>query len=141
MKYLAIFAVLLGVVILANNTRKNDVSEIEYASQKKQMGEVEVEVLPLQLYSGAPVVFELSLDTHSVDLDYDFRKISNLKDNFGNNYNVVEWGGGSGGHHLKGELTFEKLKGNVGSIVLNLDSIGGIKEKFKWQIGGDENEI
>src|SRR3989338_3855100 len=110
MKYIAIFAVLLGVVILANNTRKNDVSEIEYASQKKQMGEVEVEVLPLQLYSGAPVVFELSLDTHSVDLDYDFRKISNLK-------------------------------GNVGSIVLDLDSIGGIKEKFKWQIGGDENEI
>jgi hypothetical protein len=104
------------------------------ASQTKTMGSVEVEVTPASIVSGKGIVFELSLDTHSVELNYDYTQIAVLTDDRGNSYQPTQWNGGSSGHHLQGELIFEPLSENPNQLTLTLEGIDNKSEAFTWQL-------
>ena len=103
------------------------------ASQTKTMGTVEVEVTPISVVSEKDTVFELSLDTHSVELNYDYTQIATLTDDHGNSYKPTQWTGGNSGHHLEGELLFPPFPENPKQLTLTLDGVDNKSEAFTWQ--------
>ncbi len=74
-----------------------------------RQGAVEVRVTPLNLDSndGDTLDFEVSMNTHSVDLSMDLVALSVLETDGGAVLSPSSWSGGSG-HHVKGVLTFAR---------------------------------
>ena len=103
-------------------------------SQLKSMGAVEVEVTPVSVEPGSNMIFDISLNTHSVELDYDYTEIASLEDNLGNKYKALEWTGEKGGHHLSGTLSFEAVGENAENVVLTISGIDGQNAAFKWEL-------
>jgi hypothetical protein len=104
------------------------------APQTLSFGAVEAEVTPKQVTPSLPIIFSVSLNTHSVELDFDLPQITELKDDQGNIYQAKEWTGGQSGHHLSGDLTFENLKPEVKELKLTINSIDQIIESFVWNL-------
>ncbi len=104
--------------------------------QTSSQNNVTVDVTPSNFRFGKEVEFEVSLNTHSVDLGFDLTQISTLSDNLGNNYAPVAWNGSPpGGHHRNGTLTFPKLDENAESMVLVMKGIADVPErKFEWSL-------
>lgn len=103
-------------------------------SQADSRGDVTVEVTPVTLEKGNEAVFKLTLDTHTVELNYDLLKVAKLTDDKGKTYSPVLWSGGSGGHHLSGELRFPPLLDESTSVTLQLFGIDGIDRTFRFPI-------
>lgn len=77
--------------------------------------------------------FEVSLNTHSVALDYDLTNLSVLKDSRGNVYKPLSWTGGSGGHHVSGVLQFPKGAA-AGTLELLIKDVGDVPlRSFKFE--------
>lgn len=102
--------------------------------QTKTMGAVEVEVKPVSVASGKEVIFEVSMNTHSVELNYDYTKIAALTDDRSNSYKPIKWVGGNSGHHLEGELYFDALPQNPKELTFTLKGIDNKVESFSWQL-------
>ena len=109
-----------------------------FEAQTSDKNMVRVDVKPVQLTAGEKVIFQVSLNTHSVDLIYDMEEACILQDNEGRVYKVSKWKGSSpGGHHRRGTLEFPKLEGNPRSIKLIMKGIAEVPERsFEWKIGG-----
>jgi YHS domain-containing protein len=105
--------------------------------QTSDENSVRVDVKPVALIAGKPAVFEIRLNTHSVNLNYDMLEVSTLQDSEGKIYKAVEWKGSPlGGHHRRGILEFPKLGGIPQSVKLILRRIAGVSERsFEWKIG------
>lgn len=115
--------------------------KIVFQSQTKPFGAVQVEIIPIQLQSEKETIFSMSINTHSVDLGFNYLEIAHLTDELGNSYKALSWSGGNGGHHLRGELTFEPLGKSARKVTLGLSGIDGVTETFSWdlakyQLGG-----
>lgn len=102
------------------------------ASQTKTMGVVEVEITPVTVAQGKQIVFDVAMNNHSIDLDYDLTKIATLTDDHNNTYRAPNWSGNRGGHHIKGQLTFESLKEQNGSLNLSLNGIDNQNASFTF---------
>ncbi len=132
-----------GVVVVARNTRSEKTPEPQpieqnvqknFSAKSDSQGEVAVEVTPKILEVGKEAIFQVTLNTHSVELDKDLSKISKLKDDLGNEYVPVSWSGGTGGHHLSGDLTFPKIASQAKSVTLTVSEIGGFERTFQWEL-------
>lgn len=106
----------------------------EYSRQTKTAGAVTVEVAPKEIAPGGKMVFTLTLDTHSIDLNYDFLDMAVVIDNKGIIYKPESWTGGNGGHHLSGDLVFGELSKKATHIGLNLTGIDGQNVSFDWSL-------
>lgn len=119
---------------IRNDIEKPGIVE-RYEKQVSDLASVTVEVQPKQLAINEPQTsFSVVFTTHSVELAYDFVKIISLSDNLGNKYKANSWSGGSGGHHLDGELVFPAINPNAKSITLTIQDIAGIDRTFNWQL-------
>jgi hypothetical protein len=96
---------------------------------------VTVEVTPAGGTSNT-LIFDVSMNTHSVELGYDMTKIATLTDDQGRSYPAKSWNGAAGGHHREGSLTFEVPAGAAPkALELNLAGIGGAPSRlFKWGV-------
>ena len=108
--------------------------ESGFLPQIKTMGAVEVEISPISIKSGENTVFELSMNTHSVELSYDYIQIATLTDESGNDYKPTEWTGGNSGHHLSGELIFPTLSSTPKQLTLTLEGVDNETEDFRWKL-------
>lgn|SRR3989344_5841516 len=131
--------ILAGVWVWNNRVESNQVprSQIQqkqFTKQSDDQGEIIVGVMPVSLESGKEVKFEVIIDTHSKELDFDLLKLAVLNDGEGNSLKPLSWNGGSGGHHLKGELIFPKISGGTKAVKLTIAAIEGIDRKFKWNL-------
>jgi len=106
----------------------------KFAIQSKTMGAVEIEAKPVSLETGKDFVFEISINTHSVELNYDYTQIATLTDDLGNSYKPTKWTGGSSGHHVSGQLIFTPLTGNPKELTLTLSGVDNKTEDFNWQL-------
>jgi rhodanese-related sulfurtransferase len=102
-------------------------------------GGVTVQITPPGT-AGDELVFSVSLNTHSVDLTYDFRALATLRDDQGHAYAAAGWDGGSGGHHLTGKLVFSNnppvTKPGAKWVELELKDIAGVSVRtFRWDVG------
>lgn len=127
---LVLIFVITGVFLFINKL----LGEKKINPQTKTFGRVDVVVTPKQVSTSKPVVFELSLNNHAINLDYNFRDIVKLTDIKGNTYKAISWTGGSGGHHVDGEISFEPLKKNARNINLSLQGIDGVTDSFSFSI-------
>lgn len=105
-----------------------------FASQTDSQAEVTMEVTPKSLEVDKEAVFQVTLNTHSVELDKDLAQISILMDDKGVKYQAVSWAGGTGGHHLSGDLTFPKISDRATSVELKISGIGGVERIFRWTL-------
>jgi hypothetical protein len=99
---------------------------------------VTVEVTPLNLAdkSAATLNFTVVLNTHSVDLSYDYTSIASLNNDVGDKVQAIKWDGPtSGGHHVSGTLSFPALKNRGQTLTVSLSGIAGVPErKFTWKV-------
>ena len=120
------FLAVLSVVSYANAFR----------SIASRSNGVTVDVKPMQFAAGKPARFEVSMNTHSVDLGVDLIAVSTLTDDQGKEYRPVSWDGpGPGGHHRSGVLEFPVLEGTPRSVTLVIRDIAKVPERvFQWDL-------
>lgn len=99
-------------------------------------GAVTFEVKPLNLGSGASTLdFDVTMNTHSVDLSFDLKSMSVLKMDTGAEIAPSAYQGGSG-HHVEGKLSFpaDKLAG-AKMLTLIIRNVAGVAERtFTWNL-------
>ncbi len=96
----------------------------KYQTITKDKAKVTVDVAPKQLGTREEKnIFTVNLNTHSVELDFDFTEIMILKDDLGNSYKAIEWTGNSGWHHVSGDIIFPQINQQAKSIELQLSGI------------------
>lgn len=97
---------------------------------------VSVKVKPVEFSFNKPVKFEITVETHAVDLNFDITKISYLEDDKGNIYNPLKWDGTPpGGHHRSGILSFPDYAQKTKLIKLTLKGISRVPERvFIWEL-------
>ena len=110
-------------------------SEPNLETLTNEEGDVVVIVTPKALVQDS-WSFEVVLDTHSVDLDYDLRSLSFLVDQKGREYKAVLWEGDPPeGHHRKGILKFKPLSPTPAAFMLKVRNVGSVGERsFEWQL-------
>lgn len=106
----------------------------QFEKQTDEQAEVSVEVTPVSLQSGQEIKFSIAMDTHTVELNFDLLKVSKLITNTGKTLTPLSWSGGSGGHHLRGELIFPAVDKNTESVELILSDISNTERRFKWKL-------
>ena len=122
--------------ILKSPTRANSESTKKLWELKSdERGAVAISVTPLELSSTAPEwKFDVTLNTHSVELDWDMVKTATLVDDGGNSYKPQKWDGALGGHHREGVLIFAPIVPTPTSVELKI--AGGVEpvKNFAWNI-------
>ncbi len=89
--------------------------------------------------TGDSIVFDVFMDTHSVNLDsYDLKKLTVLRDDHGSEYQPILWSSAPGGHHRSGKLSFplptSVSQGTAKYVELSIRDIAGVKERvLKWE--------
>ena len=76
--------------------------------------------------------FDISMNTHLVELSHDLTKSTVLIDDKGKEYKPIAWGGPDGGHHRVGVLIFNAIQPMPKSIKLKISGIGGVVRTFVW---------
>lgn len=107
-----------------------------YEGKTDAQGAVSVEVTPLKMEPLGQTQFEVSLNTHSVELDDDLSQRAFLYDDKNNVYRPVNWEGSApGGHHRSGILFFGPVIESAESLELILKDVGGVSlRSFKWSL-------
>ncbi|MFQ6618697.1 MAG: hypothetical protein ACE5QV_08430, partial [Fidelibacterota bacterium] len=112
----------------------SDARRILPETKSDYTGEIMFDVTPVKFDAGKPVVFEVMINTHTTDLDFEVDKISFLIDEDGKEHRAERWSGSpSGGHHRKGVLYFPPLRDSHKFLMLVID--GGDKfgrRVFEW---------
>ena len=79
--------------------------------------------------------FDITLSTHSVELDQDMTEIAILTDDSGKEYGPVRWEGAEpGGHHREGILFFVPITPYPQHLKLNIKAVGGVQRLFSWTL-------
>jgi hypothetical protein len=112
-------------------------------SQSIEGGGVTVKVTPFTLTdeTATTLDFEVVLDTHSGELNYDLAELALLRDNLGNKYQPAAWTPGENtGHHVSGKLSFADrdtiLQSDVTELTLDVTDIAGVSSRiFSWSVG------
>lgn len=98
---------------------------------------VGVDIVPLKLDPDDGIwEFQVSMDTHSGELNDDLLRIAVLADNGGREYQPVGWEGDEpGGHHREGVLKFSSVKPRPEFVELKLRLAGERKARtFKFSL-------
>lgn len=98
---------------------------------------VRVTVKPTALVPDQQAMFDLSFNTHSVELNQDLVAVAELNDDQGRRLRPLRWDGlPPGGHHRKGTLIFPALPASVKSVTLTIRNVADVPERtFTWQVG------
>ncbi len=117
------------------SSKPKNINTNSYEKIEDSRGDVSVEVFPLKLSQNLNSnSFQIDLNTHSVDLAYDYKNIITIEDNLGNIYEAQSWEGGSSGHHLEGIVEFGTLNEEVKMIKMTIKGIDNIDRFFEWEL-------
>ena len=104
-------------------------------SQSNSEGNLSIEITPVNFSFTEPLKFQVALNTHQGNLDFDLTKQAFLIDNQNKNYQPLEWRGDRGGHHLSGTLIFPPLKEGIKQFRLVIKDIYNVSERiFEWNL-------
>ncbi|MBI2985357.1 MAG: hypothetical protein HYY45_01180 [Deltaproteobacteria bacterium] len=99
-------------------------------------GGVTVKATYLNPHSPGDVRFQVTLDTHSVDLDeYDLKDLSLLRDETGKTYQSTRVDNKGSGHHRQITVIFPKVSPETRWLELVIKDIAGVKERsLRWDL-------
>lgn len=126
----ALYGILIATLILAFYAiyNYNSAGENKFKEVISSQNDVEFKVTPLSASE-----FQIEVNTHSVNLDFDLAGISELHDSMGNAYKPLKWEGSPpGGHHRSGILKFPQVSANAESIRLIIND--GAEREFYWNL-------
>jgi len=113
----------------------------EGPTRTDQQGAVVVDVTPLNLDNpGQTLDFQVSMDTHSVDLSMDLAMLATLATDTGLQVEPISWDGPRGGHHVSGTLSFpatadgKPLLAGASQLTLTIKSVDADVRTFTWSI-------
>ncbi len=126
----------LGTALLASNKQQTQNITNQLQTITLEENSVTFKITPLQLEIGKEMLFDILIDTHTTDLNFDLTKITILEDNKENKYLPTSWEGSApGGHHRSGKLYFDKLQTSAKLITLIIKNAANVAErKFTWQL-------
>lgn len=114
---------------------QTDLSKID------SQGSVTVKINPLNLDKpDDTLVFDVSMETHSVELNMELAQLSVLSTDTGRTVQAIQWDAPRGGHHVEGRLTFPAtLDGNrvlagARSIKIVIKDVDAPTRIFTWEI-------
>jgi len=115
-------------------------SETNTAStQTDSQGAITIEITPVDLAaSGVTFAFDVSLNTHSVDLSMDLAAAATLIADTGRSVAALAWDAPKGGHHVSGKLIFPALVDGTpllegaSQLTLILTGIDAPERRFAW---------
>ena len=145
---LIFIALVIGGYLIYNyvEIKTNNLADLEKAGLKtgnnkiqvNEEGLVSVSVAPLNILDVKSETwdFEITMNTHSVELNEDIVKVSSLIDDRGNKYFPITWEGSEpAGHHREGVLKFKPISPKPEFIKLIIKEVGGVKERiFEWKL-------
>lgn len=106
-----------------------------------QQGSVTVEVTPLDLNQpGQSLDFQVSMNTHMVDLSMDLATLATLATDTGNSAQALSWDGPKGGHHVSGKLIFpatvngKPLLEGAKQLTLTIKDVDAPTRLFTWDL-------
>src|SRR3989338_11036891 len=107
---------------------KNNKIQTSFQTLTNNQKDIEFQVTPLSANE-----FQIVINTHYVDLDFDLTKISTLYDDLENSYKTLRWEGSEpGGHHREGILKFPPVNTDAKSIKLVI--IDSTTRDFNWNL-------
>lgn len=102
---------------------------------------VVVAIQPLNVGSGEEwLKFEVSMNTHSVDLSMDLAALASLATNNGLTVQAILWDAPRGGHHVKGTLVFpasvdgKSLFDGATELILIIKEVDVPVRIFTWSL-------
>lgn len=108
-------------------------------SQEDDQGAVSVVITPRNLNSDSDTIdFDVSLNTHSVDLNMDLATLATLSTDTGLIVSALRWDAPSGGHHVSGVLSFPaSVKGSLllsgaTQLTLTIRNLDAAERNFQW---------
>ena len=108
-----------------------------------EQGMVEVMIQPINLSSpGETLDFDVSMNTHSVDLSMDLTSLATLTTDTGKTAQALKWDAPAGGHHVSGKLSFPaKVDGSLllagaKQLTLVIKDVAAPARTFVWELGG-----
>ncbi len=119
-----------------------DLPEADLARYDSQ-GSVDFSVIPLNLESpGEAIEFDVSMNTHSVDLAWDLASLSTLTTDTGLSVGGLSWPVANG-HHVRGVLTFPaavdgtSLLEGATEVTLVIREAAAPERVFSWALSAD----
>ncbi len=109
-----------------------------------EQGAVSVAVTPMNLDEADPetLIFEVAMNTHSVDLSMDVAALATLTTDNGHEVSATLWDAQPGGHHVSGRLSFPAIAEGIpllpGSkqLTLTIRDVDAPERVFTWQLSG-----
>lgn len=134
---LTVFALVGGFFVWRGFGRAKEVlpskSEPILETLSNEDGEVKVVITPKALAQDF-WSFEVTLDTHSVELTDDLAEVSFLVDENGKTFKALGWEGDPpGGHHISGILKYSPISPGPDNIELRI-KLNSKERSFKWKL-------
>lgn len=111
------------------------------STQTDSQGAITVEITPVDLAaSDGTLAFDISLNTHSVDLSMDLAAAATLTTDTGRSVAATQWDAPKGGHHVSGKLIFPALVDGTpllegaSQLTLILTGIDAPERRFAWDL-------
>ena len=106
-----------------------------------EQGAVVFEVTPLNLGTPADTLeFQVSMNTHSVDLSMDLAVLSTLSTDTGVSVQASKWDAIPGGHHVSGTLIFPSAQDGTSilegasKLTLTIADVDAPSRVFDWEL-------
>ena len=114
---------------------------LQLAELTDSQGAVTVIVKPLDLNSSQDTLnFEVTLDTHSIDLSMDLAALATLTIDNGQSVQAAVWDAPLGGHHVSGTLSFpasvegKAILDGASKLTLIIKDVDAPERVFAWDL-------
>ena len=129
---LTLIFIILSIGIFTYVLTNRDIT-VNPKSLSEKAGVVEV-IVALKL-DDFGYEFNITLNTHSTELNYDLVSVSSLTNESGQAIKPSSWqGDGPGGHHREGKLIFPKFNNRPKILNLTINEIGEKGVNFEWKL-------
>lgn len=125
----------------SSSSSGNDAAAPADLSRTDQQGAVVVTVTPLNLDNPSDQLeFDISLETHSVDLSMDLATLATLTTDTGMTIPANLWDAPRGGHHVEGKLVFpasqdgKSILEGAGKLTLTILNVDAQSRIFEWEL-------
>lgn len=122
-------------------TQQAGAQVIQLAELTDSQGAVTVVVKPLELDSSQDTLsFEVTLDTHSIDLSMDLAALATLTTDTGMTVLAARWDAPLGGHHVSGILAFpssiegKTILDGASQLTLIIKDVDTAERVFTWDM-------